>query len=134
MLKALLAIVLVSGAADAALSPKAAQRGEAELAKVIKGRVAGKPVRCLPLRGNDQVEVYGGTAIVYRGVGSTLFVNRPDGADMLHRDDIPVQRVFGAQVCRGDQVRLVDRLTRQPRSFVRLAEFVPYRKAGARSD
>jgi hypothetical protein len=128
MLKAFLAAALMAGSACAATSPTVAQRGEADLAKAISGRVAGEPVRCLPLRGNDSAEVYGGTAIVYRGIGNTLFVNRPDGANMLHRDDIPVQRVFGSQVCRGDQVRLLDRLTRYPRGFVRLTEFVPYRK------
>jgi hypothetical protein len=122
---ALLALVTAAGAADA--RPDPAVRGEADLAKALRGRIAGKPVNCIPLTGTDGPQIYAGTALVYRVNANTLYVNRPANARTLRNDDLPVVRVFGGQLCRRDQVRLLDRLSRIPRGFILLGDFVPYR-------
>lgn len=116
-------VTMPAGAAD-----KRAARGEAQLAKALTGRVAGKPVRCLPLTSIQGSEIYEGTAIVYRGGRNTLYVNRTRDPRFLRRDDIPVVRVFGSQLCQLDSMRLLDRSTRFPHGFAVLGDFVPYTK------
>ncbi|WP_294395521.1 hypothetical protein [uncultured Sphingomonas sp.] len=124
--------LLIAGLALAALPAHAADtasaRGEKALAKELAGRVAGSPVRCLDLQRIQGTEIFEGTAIVYRTGRNVIYVNRTLGARLLHFDDIPVTNVFGSQVCRLDQVRLLDRSTRFQRGFAVLGEFVPYTK------
>ena len=65
-------------------------------------------------------------------VGSTLWVNRPDGgAESLDDDDILVLRTTGSQLCSIDTLELHDRTSRMYSGFVSLGEFVPYRRAKA---
>ncbi len=107
------------------------QTPEAQLAKVLDGRVAGTPVDCISLTGTQSSEIIDGKAIVYR-VGSRLYVNEPrSGADMLDSDDILVTRTFGSQLCSIDTVHLIDRGGNFPRGFVQLGKFVPYTRPRA---
>ncbi|SFF91815.1 hypothetical protein SAMN05518801_103170 [Novosphingobium sp. CF614] len=102
--------------------------GEEQLAKMLEGREAGKPVNCIPLSQASDTTVIDKTAIVYR-VGTTLYVNRPTNADMLDNDDILVTRLYGSQLCSVDTVQLHDRSGSHMWSgFVGLKEFVPYKK------
>lgn len=127
-----LAAALLSGSAVAARADGPDPKGEAELAKLLKDRVPGKPVNCINYLPNRSSTVIRGTAIVYEGTGRTIYVNRPrGGGSTLTRDDILVQRIWGSQLCRQDIVRLVDRTSRFPRGFVSLGEFVPYSKPKA---
>jgi hypothetical protein len=127
--------ILLGGALlIAALSPASAReslqaQGEAKLAKDLAGRVAGAPVQCIPNDSTVGIQIYDGTAIVYRSLRGITYVNRPRGAELLRWDDIPVARVYGSQYCRLDQVRLLDRDTRTPRGVIALGDFVPYTKA-----
>jgi hypothetical protein len=106
-------------------------KAEAQLAKALEGRVAGKPVSCISQQNITSSTVYDGTAIVYR-VGSTLYVNRPRmGQTSLDSDDILVSRTYGSQLCSLDTIRLVDRSVRFQTGFVGLGEFVPYSKPKA---
>ncbi|RRN65046.1 hypothetical protein [Caulobacter sp. 602-1] len=123
------ALVLAASGASAADHPN--PEGEAKLAKLLEGRVAGKPVHCINLRATDSSEIIEGTAIVYKGPGGRLYVNRPrGGADSLRRDDILVTKTVTSQLCNIDVVTLVDPLARFPRGFVNLGDFVPYAKPG----
>ncbi|PZU10176.1 hypothetical protein [Sphingomonas sp.] len=128
----MLAAALIAGGASAR-PPKATPinaKGEAALAKLLEGRVAGKPVSCISAMNSQSSQVIDGTAVVYQSTGRTIYVNRPRvGADQLDSDDILVTRIWGSQLCSLDQVRLVDRTSRFPRGFVGLGEFVPYTKA-----
>ncbi|WP_033075106.1 hypothetical protein [Sphingopyxis sp. MWB1] len=117
-----LALVAVPGAAKEKLSP------EAQLDKMLEGRVAGEPQSCIPLSATNST-IIDGTALVYR-VGNTLWVNRPrSGAETLDEDDILVTRTSGSQLCSLDSVQLYDRSGHMWRGFVSLDQFVPYRKA-----
>jgi hypothetical protein len=99
---------------------------EARLARMLDGRVAGKPVSCINQRDIRSAEIIDDTAIVYR-VGGKLYVNRPrSGASWLDRDDILVTRTSSSQLCRIDAVNLIDRGSRFPSGFVSLGDFVPY--------
>lgn len=102
--------------------------GEEQLAKLLEGREAGKPVNCISISQSNDTTVINKTAIVYR-VGNTLYVNRPTNADQLDNDDILVTRIFGSQLCSVDTVQLHDRsMPSMWHGFVGLREFVPYKK------
>lgn len=103
-------------------------KGEAELAELLDGRVAGEPVKCLKRsRSSEAVQIIDGTALVFRE-GTTLYVNRPEGARILDWNDLPVFRIFGTGPCARDQVELRDRSSLFPGPTLLLGEFVPYRR------
>ena len=129
LIPALIAAAAVT-AAPAAMAREKLEP-EAELAKLLEGRVAGEPQKCIPLSTTRSSQIIDKTAIVYK-VGSTLWVNRPDGgAESLDDDDILVLRTTGSQLCSIDTLELHDRTSRMYSGFVSLGEFVPYRRAKA---
>jgi hypothetical protein len=121
--------LLVAGIAPAlATSPN----GEARLAKILAGRVPGKPQKCIYLPSITETRVIDGTAIVYHA-GRTIYVNRPvAGARTLSSSDVLVTKPTNAELCSVDIVRIFDQGTHFERGFVNLGDFVPYRKPGAR--
>ncbi|WP_294253499.1 hypothetical protein [uncultured Sphingomonas sp.] len=123
---------LLAGAALLAAPVANAQRHRAtpeeKLAKLLDGRVAGKPVDCISLDRTGSSQIIDGKAIIYT-VGNTLYVNQPrGGAEQLDDNSILVTNTFGSQLCSIDTVRLIDRNSFFPRGFVSLGEFVPYTK------
>jgi hypothetical protein len=121
-----LALLALPGAAMAGDTPY--EKGEAKLTKMLEGRVAGKPVKCLPTYTMRDSTVIDKTAIVYRA-GSKLYVNRPrSGADQLNDDDILVTKLYGSQLCNIDKIDLVDRGSQMWSGFVLLGDFVPYER------
>lgn len=124
--------MIFAAAALAAIPATASAREklapEDQLAKLLEGRVAGEPQNCIPLSMARSSQVIDKTAIVYR-VGSTLWVNRPEGgASSLDDDDILVTKLSGSQLCRIDAIQLHDRGSNMYSGFVSLGKFVPYRR------
>lgn len=102
--------------------------GEEQLAKLLDGRVAGKPVNCISLPNVQSTRVIDKTAIVY-GSGSTLYVQRPrSGASSLDSNDILFTQLSMSQLCSIDIVQIRDRNGFFFRGSVALDEFVPYTK------
>ncbi len=100
------------------------------LAKELKGKVAGTPVTCIsshdrydPIRISDDM-------LLYRASGRLVYQNKLRGVctGLARDDDIIVTETFGGQYCRGDIIRLVDRMSGFPGGFCSLGEFTPYRK------
>ena len=123
-------VLSLSVAADARprISP------EAKLAKLLDGRVAGKPQDCIFLPSIRGSRIIDNTAIVYEA-GRTLWVNRPrSGAESLDDDDILVTNLHGSSLCSIDIVELRDRYGYFYNGFIGLGEFVPYRKVAAASN
>lgn len=127
---AALVSTLAAGAAilaAPAIQAKPKLTGEEQLAKMLEGREAGKPVNCITLSQVSQTTVIDKTAIVYKA-GSTFYVNRPTNADLLDNDDVLVTRLWGSQLCSVDTVQLHDRMGGNMwNGFVGLSEFVPYK-------
>jgi hypothetical protein len=123
------AVLLMTGAtAFAATGPS--PKAQAQLAKAIEGRVAGKPVDCINLRDIRSTEVIDGTAIIYRVSGSKLYVNTPrSGQSALNSSNVPVLRTSISQLCSVDTLQMYDTASRFPTGAVFLGEFVPYTKA-----
>jgi hypothetical protein len=104
-------------------------RGEAKLAKILAGRTAGQPIRCLDTTQRRNMEVVDRTAMVFKD-GDTYYVNRPAGVRFLTWSDVPVFRVWGSQVCSKDLVHLRDTATWMQGATMVMGEFVPYRRNG----
>lgn len=123
-LTAMAALAVVASAMPA--QAKERLTGEAKLAKMLDGRVAGKPVDCVTLTQIRSTEIIDRTAIVYTTNNGTMYVNRPSGANFLDDDDILVSEPRNGQACRIDIVRLIDRGSRMSSGSVGLNDFVPY--------
>jgi hypothetical protein len=127
-----LGIVAAAGAllmAGTAAEARPRPTGEEQLAKLLDGRVAGKPVNCIRLNTVQSSTVIDKTAIVY-GSGSTIYVQRPrTGASSLDSNDILVTQLTTPQLCSVDVVQLRDRNGHFWRGFVGLDQFVPYTRA-----
>lgn len=115
---------IAEGQAEQEISP-----GEAELAELLEGRVAGKPVRCLRESQHRGVRIIDDTAMVFSS-GRTVYVNRTNTPQFLDEFGLPVFRKFGTALCERDQVEMRNRLANGsfPGPIILLGEFVPYTK------
>lgn len=102
-------------------------KGEKELAKLLEGRVAGKPTSCISAYPNENLRVIDGTALVY-GRGKTIYVNTTRHPEDIDGDDVLVIRRTGSQLCRLDNVTTVDRFSGIFSGAIFLTDFVPYTK------
>jgi len=131
MRKALLPVALAMLVAGGPAFAEEPTRGEAELARIVEGRVAGEPVDCLEQRQIRSSRIVNGTAIVYE-VGNTLYVNRPTtGASSLRDGEIMVTDTRSSRLCSIDMVKLYSSSTRMQMGAIGLGKFVPYAKAKA---
>jgi hypothetical protein len=127
------ASVLLAGcsAADTQSTPMALTDEQSELLqKQIGSKVAGKAVSCISSTQHSNLIRVSDDLLLYRVSGGLVYQNRlrapcPGLAD---DDDIIVTEQFGGQQCRGDIIKLVDRLGGIPGPFCVLGDFVPYRK------
>ncbi len=123
-------LLVALGVAASSAAPSLAKEkltGEQELAKILKDRVAGKPISCIWLREANSTQIIEKTAIVY-DAGAVIYVNRPKFPQSLHEDDILVTKTWNSQLCNMDTVQLMDRSAGFYNGFVGLEDFVPYRK------
>ena len=133
MNKIAVALITASALLSApALHARERASGEEKLSKLLEGREAGEPQSCLPYGVQDQMQVIDKTAIVY-GRGNTIWVNRPDNARDLDRDDILVRKSYTPRMCKLDMVTTHSRTGYFYTGFIALNDFVPYRKV-ARAD
>jgi hypothetical protein len=109
--------------------PATNERGEAELAKELKGYTPGKAQSCITITDVSGQRIIDGTAIIFRSLGGKLYVNRPNGAEFLRDDNILVFKPFGSQYCRLDIVQQVDRSTHMRGGAISLNDFTVYTKA-----
>ncbi len=120
----LAAIALLTGCATTSAVSEA--REDPDVTKALAGKVAGKPQACLPLTEADASSTYRGT-ILYRTSRTLTWRNDLNGCMALRADDIPVTRVYGSQICRGDLVTFVDRISGFQGGACSYGDFVPYR-------
>jgi hypothetical protein len=122
------AVLLMAGStALAADKPTRAEKNEARLEELLKGRTAGEPVSCIPAFQANELEVIEGVAMVY-GRGDTLYVGRPTNPKSMRWDDVIVIKRFGGQLCNTDIIHTVDRMSGFMTGVVFLDKFVPYKK------
>jgi hypothetical protein len=131
---ALISSIALAGCAygDADTAPAPIRDKEARiLEKELKGKVAEEPRNCISNTHNvDAIRISDDT-LLYRESRRTVYVNklRSSCPGLTRGDDIMVVETLSGQLCRGDIIRLVDRVSGIPGPMCSLGEFVPYRKA-----
>ncbi len=102
-------------------------RGEAKLQKMLEGRVAGEPERCIRTTQSRSLTKIDDTALVYRS-GDTIWVNRTKTPHAIDDNDYLVIRKFsGTSLCRSDQITTYSRSGNFFSGVIMLDDFVPYR-------
>src|SRR3569833_2164808 len=97
---AALALSALAFSAGGAATARDKKSGEQQLAEMLKGRVAGAPVRCINTWRDDNMSILDGTGIVYRD-GRTVYVNRTQNPETLDNDDILViEHQTGDELCK----------------------------------
>ncbi len=126
LLSAFSALALAS-AADA----KPRELGEAQLAKLLNGRVAGQPTDCIRTYPSGGMKTIDGTALVF-GRGDTIYVNRTQDPQSINDSHALLIRKHGpgTSLCRTDIVTTFDPVAQFYTGNVFLTEFVPYRRIG----
>ncbi|MEM6496841.1 MAG: hypothetical protein AAF709_08950 [Pseudomonadota bacterium] len=101
-------------------------KGEKRLAKLLEGRVAGDPQRCIRTFPVPPITVIDETAIIY-GRGNTIYVQRTARPEAIDRSDVISVRQFRAgRLCKLDMVQTSERISGIVTGNVMLEEFVPY--------
>ncbi|WP_374407766.1 hypothetical protein [Pelagerythrobacter sp.] len=131
LLSALVAGTMLAAPVTASAQDDAQTKGQAELAELLEGRVAGEPQSCVRTLPSTPVNIIDGTALVVDR-GSTIYVNIPDHPDSLDDNDALKIRKFGSgtQLCRTDIITTFDRTGGFYTGNVSLGDFVPYERVG----
>lgn len=121
----------VEAEAEAETTPAPMTKGEKRLAKLLEGRVAGEPVRCIRTQPNQRMQTIGGTAYVY-GSGNTIYVQRTRDPSAISENDALVTNRFNAtELCRLDVTTTIDRVLGFFTGAVFFEDFVPYTRVKA---
>lgn len=104
-------------------------KGDRELAKLLEGRTAGEPVRCIRAFPSQRMRTIEGTAYVY-GQGDTIYVQRTRDPQRIDRTDALVSNRFGgSQLCKLDIMTTIDPITGIFTGAVFFEDFVPYTRS-----
>lgn len=111
--------------------PASVTKGEARLAKLLEGRVAGEPLRCIRSMPNQGMKTIPGTAYVY-GRGNTIFVQRTRDPEQINdRDALVTNRFSATELCRFDILTTIDPVNGIFTGAVFFEDFIPYTRAAA---
>jgi hypothetical protein len=108
------------------LSPKE----QADLTKVLDGKIAGKPVNCVSSINGRNLRAIGDSTLVYQVNRNVVYKNELLGrCTGLSWGDTLVLNVRNSQYCRGDIARVVNLQSGMMSGSCALGDFVPYTKA-----
>lgn len=99
--------------------------------RAVGGKVAGKPMDCLPTYQQNDMSVIDGRTVAFRvGQGTAYLVHFTPGCELLDAGHYALlSRQFGsAQLCRGDIQQVVDIMNRTTVGSCSVADIVPYKK------
>ena len=106
-------------------------KGEKKLAKMLDGRVAGEPERCIRTIGSRSITRIDDTALVYRD-GDTIWVNYTRSPSAIDDSDyMVIDRFSATSLCRTDRITTYSRAGNFFSGVIFLDDFVPYRAADA---
>jgi hypothetical protein len=130
LITSILAGAALAIGASAAGADRVTEKGEARLAEMLEGRVAGEPVRCINTFRTNSPQIIDRVALVH-DEGKTIYVARPERPRSLDSHDILlIERFSSSRLCAGDHMRMIDRTGGYTTGIVWVKEFVPYTKAG----
>jgi len=131
-------MLLLAGAALGSCStgpsqPTRSADGQRQFERLVAGKVAGAPLKCLPSYNQNDMVVIDEQTIAYRQGSSRVFVNHLEhGCPGLGSASTAlVTRSFGtSETCRGDFAQVLDTSSRMIVGSCVFGDFVPYTKPG----
>ena len=119
-----------TGAAEQPIRTAAKQR---QYDQMLAGKVAGRPVSCLPTFRQDDMVVIDDSTVAFRQGSSRTYVNHMQGGcSNLGGGYALVTRSFGgSQLCRGDIAQVVDLTNRMTVGSCVFGDFIPYARPRA---
>jgi hypothetical protein len=128
------AVLASCSTAPPAPTPRTVQKQQ-EFQQLLVGKVAQRPVSCLPHYRSSDMRVIDDDTIAFRDGSSRVYVaHMQGGCNNLSRGSYAlVTHQFGsADLCRGDIARVVDTLNGFTVGSCVFGDFVPYVRAGLR--
>jgi len=107
-------------------------KAQQELDKALVGRVAGKPLNCIPNYRATDMRIIDDFTIIFED-GRTVYLQTPPGGcpGIANHGNILVNRPIGtSQLCSGDINHLIDPSTGTAGGSCVFSQFVPYTKQG----
>jgi hypothetical protein len=125
----LMTVLLVGCTSGPVPELKLTGREQADLDKVLAGKVAGTPVSCVSAFGvGANLRAISDDVLVYEVSRKLAYKNRLIGSCTgLSRGDTLVLNLHGSQYCRGDIARAVSLPSGFSGGSCSLGDFVPYR-------
>lgn len=120
--------VALAFSATSASAETVTEKGEAKLAKMLEGRVAGEPVSCISTPRSTRLEVIDYVGVIY-DAGQTIYVARPNNPRSLGRGDVLIIERAGLRLCKQDVTHTIDQSLGTMSSIVFLSDFVPYTRS-----
>jgi len=131
LLAAVPVAVLIAGCAAQPMGPDRDARGQARLAQALAGKVAGRPVSCLPHYRSNDMDVIDSDTILFRD-GSTTYVQNTNGGCYPSGTSVGytlvTKTIGGGGLCRGDIATVIDTGSRFFAGSCSFNDFVPYRR------
>jgi len=124
------AAAVLAACSTTAVQETRSPRAQMELDKALAGRVAGRPVACLPSYSANNMQIIDDWTILFKD-GGTIYLQNPRGGcpGIASRRNILVTRLFGSsQLCSGDISHLVDPTSGIGGGACVFSQFVPYTK------
>jgi hypothetical protein len=123
--------------ASCTTAPQPTQRSvgkQAELAQLLAGKVAQRPISCLPHYSASDMRVIDDDTIAFRDGGRRTYVAHMNGpcSNLATGSVALVTHQFGSpDLCRGDIARVVDTLNGMTVGSCAFGDFTPYVRSGA---
>jgi hypothetical protein len=103
--------------------------GEALLAEVLAGRIAGEPRSCVRSQDVRNTRSAGNNRILFDGPGRTVYVNHATGSCPRIQPWHAIRlRTVSTSLCSGELIRVFDPQTGVEYGGCSLGEFVPWRR------
>lgn len=121
------------GIASAGQSPRS-ERAETRLTRALGGKVAGTARKCIARFRSNDLEIVDRNTILFKNGRNLVYRNDPEGGCAgLDPSRTIVTSSVGSDLCRGDTIRVVDRLSRSTVGVCAFSDFIPYVGNGAAS-
>jgi len=107
---------------------------QAEFAQLLAGKVAQRPIACLPHYQSNDMRVIDEDTIAFRDGARRTFVTHMNGgcSNLGNTSYALVTKLYGtASLCSGDIARVVDTLNGMTVGSCSFGEFTPYVRPGA---
>lgn len=108
--------------------PMRSANGQRTLDTLLAGKVAGRPLDCLPSYNVTNSSTIDGRTIVFDRPGSAYVIHLTPGCEMIEtgRYALLSRQFGGTGLCRGDIQQVIDTVSRINTGSCTVAEIVPY--------